>query len=297
MKLKFNNIGIMGKQRTAGVADTVLALIDFLRAKKINILLENNTAKLLPGKLDLPVVAYKEIAKKCDLLIVVGGDGCILNAAHVAVLHNVPIIGINRGRLGFLTDIKPDEINEKVGAILQGKFKEEKRFLLTTCFTSKKQTNHNIALNDFVLTTGATAQMIEFEIYIDEKFMCSMRSDGLIIATPTGSTAYALSGGGPILSPVLDAVVLVPMFSHTLSSRPIVIDANSKIKIYISEKTLTPPQFSCDGNPYVEINPGDCICVQKMPDSLRLIHPMDYDYFETLRSKLYWGQRLTDIID
>lgn len=293
MGLKFNNIGIIGKQHTARVADTVLALIDFLCAKKSNILLERNTAKLLSAKLDLSVVAYEKIAAKCDLLIVVGGDGCMLNAAHIAVLHNVPIVGVNRGRLGFLTDIKPDEINAKIGSILQGEFKEEKRFLLTACFEEKKQSNQHFALNDFVLTSGETAQMIEFEIYIDEKFMCSMRSDGLIISTPTGSTAYALSGGGPILNPALNAVVLLPMFPHTLSSRPIVIDAGSEIKIRISEKNLTPPQFSCDANPYVKINPGDCVCVKKLPNDLRLIHPMDYDYFETLRSKLYWGQRLT----
>ena len=123
--------------------------------------------------------------------------------------------------------------------------------------------------------------------------MCSMRSDGLIVATPTGSTAYALSGGGPILNPILNAIVLVPMFPHTLSSRPIVIDANSKIKICVSENILTPPRFSCDGNSYSKINPGECICVEKMADDLHLIHPKDYDYFETLRSKLYWGQKIT----
>lgn len=294
MELKFNNIGIMGKQHTAGVADTVMALIEFLRIKKVNIFLEGDTAKLLQTKYDLSVISYEKLGTKCDLLIVVGGDGCMLNAAHVAVLNNVPIVGVNRGRLGFLTDIKPNEIDEKIGAILRGEFKEEGRFLLTACVEGKKQADLHIALNDFVLTSGATAQMIEFEIYIDEKFMCSMRSDGLIIATPTGSTAYALSGGGPILNPILNATVLVPMFPHTLSSRPIVIDARSKIKICISESTLTPPRFSCDGNPYIKINPGECVCVEKMSDNLRLIHPKDYDYFETLRSKLYWGKKITD---
>lgn len=293
MELKFKNIGIVGKQHTVGVADTVLALIDFLSAKKVNIFLEGATAKLLQTKNDLPVISYDKLGAKCDLLIVVGGDGCMLNAAHVAALNNVPIVGVNRGRLGFLTDVKPDEIDEKIGAILRGEFKEERRFLLTASVEDKKQENLHIALNDFVLTSGATAQMIEFEIYIDEKFMCSMRSDGLIVATPTGSTAYALSGGGPIVNPILNAIVLVPMFPHTLSSRPIVIDANSKIEIRISESTLTSPRFSCDGNPYVKINPGECICVEKMSDNLRLIHPKDYDYFETLRSKLYWGQKLT----
>jgi len=293
MTLKFNKIGIMAKQNAIGVADTVLALIEFLRAKKLNIFLEEATAKLLSAESELPAIPYEELGAKCDLLIVVGGDGCMLSAAHIAVLNNVPIVGINRGRLGFLTDIKPDEIDTKIDAILQGEFKEEKRFLLTACFEDKRQSNHNLALNDFVLTSGATAQMIEFEIYIDEKFMCSMRSDGLVIATPTGSTAYALSGGGPILTPVLNAIVLVPMFPHTLSSRPVVLDADSKIKLRISEKNLTPPQFSCDGNPYVKINPGDCVCVEKMSNYLRLIHPVDYDYFETLRSKLYWGKKST----
>ena len=189
MTLKFNKIGIMAKQNAIGVADTVLALIEFLRAKKLNIFFEEATAKLLSTESGLPAVPYEELGTKCDLLIVVGGDGCMLSAAHIAVLNNVPIVGINRGRLGFLTDIKPDEIDTKIDAILQGDFKEEERFLLTACFEDKQQPNHHLALNDFVLTSGATAQMIEFEIYIDEKFMCSMRSDGLKITMASSQSS------------------------------------------------------------------------------------------------------------
>lgn len=292
METKFQNIGIIGNRRTVGIAETVLVLIDFLKAKQVNILLEDATAKLLKINHEVTVLPHSQLGEACDLLVVVGGDGCMLSAARIAVLNEVPIVGINRGKLGFLTDIRPDEIDSKMQEILRGQYLEEKRFLLEAKSDDKRQESGELALNDVVLTTGATAQMIGFEIYINDKFMCSQRADGMIIATPTGSTAYALSGGGPILHPGLDAVVIVPMFSHGLTNRPIVIDANSEIRIDISTNNKTPPRFTCDGKAYISVALGHSLYINKFQRQLKLIHPCDYNYFKALRSKLYWGQKI-----
>jgi NAD+ kinase len=205
-------------------------------------------------------------------------------------MHHVPVLGINRGRLGFLTDINPNEIDNKVTEVLNGHYIEEKRFLLNVRIQAAKQKQTaDIALNDVVLLPGDVAHMIEFSITINDQFVCNHRADGMIVATPTGSTAYALSGGGPILHPSLDALVLVPMFPHTLSARPIVVGAASVIQIKISDTNEKPPRLSCDGQKPIELPLGAIIEIQKNPQALRLIHPTDYNYFETLRLKLQWN--------
>jgi len=204
----------------------------------------------------------------------------------------IPILGINRGSLGFLTDILPSQL-EKIKAILEGKFILEKRFLLTATVTSNnKIISQDDALNEVALIPDAIPHMIEFEIYIDKQFVCSQNSDGLIIATPTGSTAYALSGGGPILHPQLDAIVLVPMFPHSLNNRPIVVQGQCEISIIVSPNNDTSPRLSCDGRAYLNAEPGSEITIRKKPKTLHLIHPLDYSYYETLRSKLHWGKKL-----
>lgn len=284
----FKTIGIMGRQRTPSIVDTLQGLKTFLKSRKLDIIIEEETAVILPAD-SLPVVPRNQIGKHCDLMIVVGGDGSLLNAAHAVVHDSVPVLGINRGRLGFLTDIHPNELNTKVGDVLDGSYLEEERFLLTTQIRHFEQVySEDNALNDVVLLPGDVAHMIEFSIYIDKQFVCTQRADGLIVATPTGSTAYALSGGGPILYPTLDAVVLVPMFPHTLSNRPIVIGANSKITLVIAEHNETSPQLSCDGQQRIPVKPGDSIHITKKAEKLRLIHPKDYNYFQTLRTKLHW---------
>jgi len=228
-----------------------------------------------------------------------------------------PVLGVNRGRLGFLADIHPGELYTKIGEILDGNYFEETRFLLTSFETgssslndsqkkttiphsaqeskrvSKHQTKNGIklgdALNDIVLLPGEFAHMIEFSVYVNDQFICTQRADGLIVTTPTGSTAYALSGGGPILHPALDAIALVPMFPHTLSSRPIVVAGNSRIEIVISKDNETSPRISCDGEARIPILPGHQVQIHKKAQELRLVHPMDYNYFQTLRTKLHWG--------
>lgn len=286
----FNRIVIFGRPRSEkeDFVATVRALQTFLQARHLDIHLEKETASYLT-KQSLPTVTLSELSDQCDLVIVVGGDGALLHAARAAVQYDIPILGINRGRLGFLTDILPNELETKIADILDGNYKEETRFLLETHTEQQQETNHiGDALNDVVLSPGDIAHMIEFEIYINIELVCSQRADGLIIATPTGSTAYALSGGGPILHPQLDTIVLVPMFPHTLSSRPIVIKGDCEITIVINKNNQTSSRIRCDGQDKVFIPPGGRFHVKKKEKQLRLIHPLDYDYYETLRSKLRW---------
>lgn len=286
----FNKVGIIGKHRGENLTETLALLKNFLLSRGITVYLDQETAPLLPGS-DLTLVPRDRLGNCCDLIIVVGGDGSFLNAARFVVDSQTPVLGINRGRLGFLTDIRPQELEAKIGAVLDGEYVIEKRFLLTATFDPAKHPTQT-ALNDVVLLPGDVAHMIEFEVFIQDQFVCSQRADGLIIATPTGSTAYALSGGGPILHPSLDAVVLVPMFPHTLSMRPIVVDANSTIKISISPNNETAPRISCDGQERLSIAPGSHIMISKKKETLSLIHPKNYHYYKTLRSKLHWGKKL-----
>lgn len=280
-KKHFQHIALIGHTRK-NITDTLDAVKDYLLEKNATLIVEENTAQLMMHN-NLPTFSEKNIPHDVDLMIVVGGDGSLLNAAHYALPYNLPVLGINRGRLGFLTDIHPNELS-KIGDVISGKYTIEERFLLSV--TDKNTLT--VALNDAVLLPGDTAHLIEFEIAIDNQFMCQQRADGLIIATPTGSTAYALSGGGPILHPPLNAIVLVPMLPHTLSSRPIVVDGNAKIDILISAINETSPYFSCDGQRRQKIAPGDRITIIKNEKKLKLVHPTNYDYFATLREKLGW---------
>lgn len=291
MAKAFKTIGIIGRVKTKGVKDTLKALIDYLLNLKKNIKIEAETAESLDDA-NLSTLPREELAKQCDLIIVVGGDGSLLNAAHAVVNEEVPLVGINRGSLGFLTDILPTQL-EKLKDILDGKYTLEKRFLLTAT-TESQGTAQGLddALNEVAILPDAVPHMIEFEIYIDNQFVCSQNSDGLIIATPTGSTAYALSGGGPILHPQLDAIVMVPMFPHSLNNRPIVVEGNREISIIISPNNTTSPRLSCDGRAYINTPPGSHIKIKKKSKLLHLIHPIDYNYYETLRSKLHWGKKL-----
>lgn len=291
MASRFNVIGILGRVKNPGVIETLKILVHFLRPLCQQIFVDAETARSLADP-SLPAVAREELGKKCDLLIVVGGDGSILHAAHTVVNSEVPVLGVNRGRLGFLTDIHPGEL-EKIKHILDGDYILEKRFLLSaTVFFQENALGQSDALNEVALIPDFVPHMNEFEIYIDDQFLCSQVSDGIILATPTGSTAYALSGGGPILHPQLDAIVIVPMFPHTLSIRPIVIEGDRRVTIIVTPNNTTVPRLTCDGQTLINAPPGSQISVSKKSQRLHLIHPLDYDYYETLRSKLHWGQKL-----
>lgn len=290
MTTKFKKVALIGRQRGENITETLLSLKSYLKTKGVEVFFEEETAAMMSSH-NKPVIPADQLNKHCDLIIAVGGDGSLLRAAHVAVNQQLPILGINRGRLGFLTDIRPEEFS-KVGAVLDGVYLEEKRFLLTAQLQHQnKSFTKQDALNDVVLLPGDVAHMIEFAIYINQQFVCTQRADGLIVATPTGSTAYALSGGGPILHPGLNAVVLVPMFPHMLSNRPLVIASNSLIEIVIDEENEVSPFVSCDGQERVAIPQGGKISITQKAEQLRLIHPQDYNYFETLRTKLGWASK------
>ncbi|MCW5589455.1 MAG: NAD(+) kinase [Legionellales bacterium] len=289
MHKQFLTIGIIGKHRHYEVSDSVQEVIAYLRRKKKTIIIDEETAHGLEAAQSLTTCPRNQLGKYCDLVIVVGGDGCFLSAARTVAKHNIPIVGINRGRLGFLTDILPAQLSQRLDDVLDGNYQEEQRFLLHCDISDgDKQIVDGDALNDIVISPGEAAQMIEFDVFINGEFMARHRSDGIIIATPTGSTAYALSGGGPILHPQLDAIALVPMFPHNLNSRPIAIPGNSQIDIIISENNHAAPRLSCDGRTRVAVPPLAKITITKMSNLLRLIHPEGYSFFETLRSKLGW---------
>lgn len=287
----FKSVGIIGRVRNAGVKETLKALVQYFKKIHQVFYVEAETAESIDEN-DLNIIPRAQLGKHCDLLIVVGGDGSLLHAAHAAVNQGLPVLGLNRGSLGFLTDILPSEL-EKIQDILQGRYILENRFLLSSSIELHGNVlGHDDALNEVAIIPDTIPHMIEFEIFIDDQFVCSQDSDGLIIATPTGSTAYALSGGGPILHPQLDAIVLVPMFPHSLNSRPIVIEGNRKINIIITPNNITSPRLSCDGRAYINTPAGCHITIHKKTQLLQLIHPEDYRYYEALRSKLHWGKKL-----
>ncbi len=283
---KFQHIALIGRPGK-GTRDTVETVAKYLTDLGISVSIETKTAKTLKNCTS-PTFLQDNLPKQTDLVLVIGGDGSLLNAAHLALPHDLPVLGVNRGRLGFLTDIHPNEL-DRIGAVLSGQYKMEERFLLSTTHHESNQNTHkDIALNDVVLLPGDLAQMIEFDIFVDDHFVCHQRADGLIVATPTGSTAYALSGGGPILHPELNAIALVPMFPHTLSSRPFVVSGDAKISLVINKKNEASPCISCDGQRRIPVTPGSKIRIQKNKKTLKLIHPDNYEYFATLREKLGW---------
>lgn len=267
-------------------------LVEYLQAKPMRVLFDAESAQTLPS-FGLDVVDRQALGERSDLVIVVAGDGTFLSAARSLVAHDVPLLGINLGRLGFLTDIKPDEMAPVLDRIFAGQFVEERRLLLNTSVTRQGAQIFEVnALNEVVVQKWNIARLIEFETFIDSKLVNSQRSDGLIVATPTGSTAYALSGGGPILEPNLRAFVLVPICPHTLSSRPIVVDAQRRIEVVMSADSPPGGQLTYDGRSAVELVAHDRIFIHIHRHELRLIHPPDYDYYATLRAKLHWAREL-----
>ncbi|GED22065.1 NAD(+) kinase [Halomonas halmophila] len=290
----FQNIGLIGRLGSARVVETLKRLSRFLDAAGYHVIIEDRTATVLldHGHAE---ASRRLLGELCDLVIVVGGDGSLLGAARTLCHSGTLVLGVNRGRLGFLTDISPDELEDRVTEVLDGHYEVEERFLLDAeLYREGEPVGNGDALNEIVLHPGKAVRMIEFELFIDDHFVHSQRSDGLIIATPTGSTAYALSGGGPILHPRLEAISLVPMFPHTLSSRPIVIGADSEIRVHIGETNQTYPHISCDGQTRAVAKPDDVLVIRRKPQRVQLVHPPGHNFYEILRSKLGWSNRLGD---
>ncbi|MDX1524716.1 MAG: NAD(+) kinase [Pseudidiomarina maritima] len=287
----FQTIALLGKVNHEATRTTLFTLEQNLLKLGYQVIIESRTAEQLSGT-QARVMSLLELGQHADLAIVVGGDGNMLGAARILCDFDIGVIGVNRGNLGFLTDLDPDHVIEQLKAVLAGDYQTEQRFLLQTEVIHHGQTKAvGRAINEVVLHSDKVAHMIEFEVYVDNQFVYSQRSDGLIISTPTGSTAYSLSGGGPIVVPNLHAISLVPMFPHTLSSRPIVVDATSTIKLRAATDN-DDLQLSCDGHVRMKVAAGDEVIIQQHPHKLCLVHPHDHSYFRVLRNKLGWGSRL-----
>lgn len=292
METPFKKIGIIGKHGDDRVVDAIKNLSNHLVSKNFEVYLDKITSEL---DLDLPheVLERQTLGETVDLAVIIGGDGTLLNAARSLVNHDVPLLGVNLGRLGFLTDISPEGLEEKLDQIFEGEYDAEPRGLLhTRIFRQGELISQSSAFNDVVIHKWNGARMLEYETYIDGKFINTTRSDGIIVSTPTGSTGYALSGGGPILHPSLHAIVLVPICPHSMSYRPLVVYADSEIKIIVKDCNQAEAQVTCDGQINLGLQAEDRIHITREEHLIQLIHPKSYDYYAMLRAKLHWGKRL-----
>ena len=288
MKTSFKTVALIGKYKSPEVAEPLLKLAGFLGARGVKVLLDRLTASHI-GECPYPVLRLEELGKQADLAIVIGGDGTMLNIARTFAPYDVALVGINQGRLGFLTDISIDTMFETIGAILDGKFVAEDRMLLAAeIFSGGERVFEVLAFNDVVVSKGVKSSMIEFEVRIDGQFIYSQRSDGLIVATPTGSTAYALSSGGPIVHPSLNLMTLVPVCPHTLSNRPIVISSDCTIELVVHD--AEDPRAHFDSHSHFDLREGDRIMVRRYPHAISLLHPVGHSYYGMLREKLNWNR-------
>jgi NAD+ kinase len=286
---QFERIALIGNDRDNRVIESLQILAAHLIERARQVLVDEASAIEFGEK----VRRHKEssLAGQVDLVVAVGGDGTMLHAARLASPHGVPVLGVNRGRLGFLADIGPMDLRQRLDEILEGHYVRDHRAMLQARLASPTAADRTChALNDVVLLKWRTGRMLDFETWIDGRYVNTHGGDGLVVATATGSTAYALSCGGPILYPELDALVLAPICPHTLSDRPIVVRSSSTIEIRLLERPDTQAQVTCDGVTIGEIAPGDRLIVTPARTHVTLLHPRDHDYYRILRSKLRWGR-------
>lgn len=295
MSSQFFHIGIVPRPQTAGIGHSICLLTHFLLQQGIHVYLDRACADDHLVQADLlaqcTVLDKDALGSHCDLVVVLGGDGTLLSVARSLAPFRVPLIGVNQGHLGFLTQVAAEEMLDVVGGMLTGKYLPEERILLE-CSLEREgvEIGKALALNDVVLSRGGIGQMIEFQVMINKEFVYSQRSDGLIVATPTGSTAYALAAGGPILQPTLRALTLVPICPQSMTNRPIAVSDSCEIAVFISKAVDARVHF--DGQSYIDIRCGDKLIIRRYQHSLRVLHPTDYQYYKTLRQKLHWGEQL-----
>jgi NAD+ kinase len=285
---------LIGRFTDTRVAETVAVLLPHLIDRGVSVLVYESPGDI-PGATAVTIVSETELAARADLIVAIGGDGTLLFAARLATPRRVPLLGINRGRLGFLTDVMPQEVLACVDAALDGGCVVDRRPLLTgTLVTGGVATTSGLALNDVVVQKLATGSMMDFETWIDDRYVNTHAGDGIVIASATGSTAYALSCGGPIVDPHLEVLVIAPICPHTLSDRPIVVSARSAIEIRLLERPESRAQVVCDGFVLGDVQPCDRVQIRQSDDEVTLLHPPGYDYFRLLRSKLHWGRGNAD---
>ena len=286
----FPVVGVVGKRKSSSATDTLWVLCPLLRELGAEVLVEDGDH--IPAGLPAERVSRETIAKRARLAVVVGGDGTLLNVGRALAPAGVPILGVNQGRLGFMVDVAPDSMRDTIAAVLRGEYEADDRTILSARIhrTNGPAAGPFIAINDVVFRNQATIRMLEFETWLDDQFISLHRADGMIVSSPTGSTAYALSGGGPLLHPSLSAIALVPICPHTLSDRPIVVSGDRTVKLVMGGADRTSATVTFDGQFNEELAAGDSVEVARAPFPLRLIHPQGFDYFSILRNKLRWGR-------
>ncbi|MEI7455758.1 MAG: NAD kinase [Nitrosomonadales bacterium] len=290
MKLPFKNVALIGKHKSLDVAVPLLRLAAFLSARGLGVIVDSLTAEQLVD-CPYPAMTLEEMAKVTDLAIVIGGDGTLLNIARTFSPHHVPLIGVNQGRLGFLTDLTLENMLESIGAMLDGQYVTERRLLLSArVMREGLEVFNGLAFNEVVAHRTQISSMVEFEVRIDGEYLYNQRADGLIVSTPTGSTAYAMSAGGPILHPGLDVLELVPICPHTLSNRPIVVNGSSVLEILMHRCSDT--RVRLDSHTSFDMQLHDQIIVTRYSGHAHLLHPVGHSYYHTLREKLQWNQSL-----
>ena len=286
---EFKTVALIGRYNTAEIAESLLGLADLLQQRGCTVLIEKETAFNI-GKNGFTTADYAVIGERSDLAVVLGGDGSMLSAARHLAAHGVPLVGVNQGRLGFMTDIAFSKMLETIELLLAGRYTIGERTMLEAqVLRGDKEIFSTQALNDIVVNKGGTGRMIEFLVHIDGQFVYDLRSDGLIVATPTGSTAYALSSNGPILQPNVPGIALVPVCPHTLSNRPITVSDRCVIEITLKQRAVG-ARLHVDGQPHSELAADDKVIVRRAAHSIRFVHPPGYSYYAMLREKLHWSE-------
>jgi NAD+ kinase len=288
MKSQFRHVALIGKYHAQGSRLALESIAQFLNAQGCDIAIEKDTASNT-GLTQYPILDVESIGRQCDLALVVGGDGTMLGIGRVLAQFGVPLIGINQGRLGFITDIAFDDYQSVLSPMLRGDFEEDRRWMMQAQVMRDGRCVFNAtAMNDVVVNRGATSGMVELRVEVDGRFVANQRADGLIIASPTGSTAYALSAGGPLLHPSIAGWILVPIAPHTLSNRPIVLSDSGEITVEIVAGRDASANF--DMQSLASLTLGDRITVKRSDYQMRFLHPKGWSYFDTLRKKLHWNE-------
>ena len=288
MRAMFREIGILVKEDLSNGIDNeaVNLMINSISNLDINLYIDKSSNN---KNENFTVLEHKEFVKKVDIVVVFGGDGTLLNAARKYLNYDIPILGINMGNVGFLTDISTDNFEKTIKEVLDGNYKIEERNLVSAKFGN----NHLYGLNEVLIHSGAYAQLMRYRLNVNDKVVYEQRSDGLIIATPTGSTAYALSAGGPIIHPSLDVWTILPMLPQSLSSRPFVISSDEKVEMDLFDGPNENAKICVDGQDDIDIPYGEKILISKMEKTLKLVHPNDNDFFEACREKLGWSLNIS----
>jgi len=289
----YSTIALAGRASDPRVTDAMLVLARHLLGRGLGVRAVGGTGAELDA-LPVELVPEAELVRGADLLVAVGGDGTMLHAARMAAAAGVPVLGVNRGRLGFLADIGPDRMLESVDDALEGRCQSETRMLLEATLRVADRRLSSVALNDVVVAKGEAGRMLDLRTWVDGTYVNTHGGDGFIVSTSTGSTAYALSCGGPIVHPALAAIVLVPVCPHTLSDRPIVVGAESVVEIEIADRHEARAQVVCDGIVLSELDAGERLRVERASVTATLLHPPGHDYYRILRSKLHWGRGARD---